>query len=84
MYASRGLHDNEKNIDTFSSMKIELLALVWAVGEKFKDYLQYKPFVVLKDNNPLSHFMSKGKLTAMEQKWAAILSGYEFEIQYCS
>jgi hypothetical protein len=83
-YASRGLRPNERKIETFSSMKIETLALAWAVGVKFKDYLQISPFRVITDNNPLTYFMSKEKLSAQEQKWAATLSRYEFTIEYRS
>jgi hypothetical protein len=28
-YASRSLHPNEKNMDNYSSMKLEMLALKW-------------------------------------------------------
>ena len=82
-YASRGLCPNERKSDTFSSMQLETLALVWAVGDKFKDYL-HRPFTVITDNNPLSYFMSKEKLSAKEQKWAAMLARYEFTIEYRS
>ena len=82
-YASRGLRPNERKSDTFSSMQLETLALVWAVGDKFKDYL-HQPFTVITDNNPLSYFMSKEKLSAKEQKWAAMLARYEFTIEYRS
>ncbi|VDI19542.1 Hypothetical predicted protein [Mytilus galloprovincialis] len=37
-YASRSLHPNEKNMENYSSMKLEMLALKWAVTENF-DYL---------------------------------------------
>ena len=65
-------------------MKLELMALVWALGEKFREYLYFCPFIVLTDNNPLSYFMTKTKLSATEQKWAAILSKLDFKIQYRS
>ncbi|XP_078658200.1 tenascin-X-like [Branchiostoma floridae x Branchiostoma belcheri] len=38
-YASRGLKPTERNMDNYSSFKLELLGLKWAVTEKFKDYL---------------------------------------------
>ena len=82
-YVSRGLRPNERKSDTFSSMQLETLALVWAVGDKFKEYL-HQPFTVITDNNPLSYFMSKEKLSAKEQKWAAMLARYEFTIEYRS
>ena len=83
-YASRGLRENERKSDNFSSMKLELMALVWAISDKFREYLQMGSFIVLTDNNPLTYFMSKSKLTAMEQKWAASLARFDFKIQYRS
>ena len=38
-YASRGLRGAEKNYADLSSFKLELLALKWAVSEKFREYL---------------------------------------------
>lgn len=38
-FASRSLHLAERNDQNYSSFKLELLALKWAVTEKFKDYL---------------------------------------------
>ena len=70
-YASRGLHGAERNMNNYSSMKLELLALKWAVTEKFCEYLLESEFVVYTDNNPLTYLQSKSKLTAVEQLWAA-------------
>ena len=39
----------------YSSAKLELLALKWAVCEKFKDYLIGSRFTVLTDNNLLTY-----------------------------
>lgn len=33
-YASTALRENERNMDNYSSMKLELLALKWAVTER--------------------------------------------------
>ena len=38
-YASRSLFPNEQMMQNYSSAKLELLALVWAVNEKFRDYI---------------------------------------------
>ena len=83
-YASRGLRENEKKMDDFSSMKLELMAMVWAIGDKFREYLQHSPFEVITDNNPLTFFMTKSKLTAAEQKMAATLARFNFTIKYRS
>lgn len=71
-YASRGVRPTERNMDNYSSMKLELLAVKWAVTEKFHDYLLGNNFVVFTDNNPLSHLQT-AKLGAVEQRWASQL-----------
>ena len=63
-YASRGLTGPEKNRTAYSSMKLELLAVKWAVTEKFRDYLLGVPFVIYTDNNPFSYIQTSAKLTA--------------------
>ena len=50
-YASRELKGGEKK---YHSSKLEFLALKWAVTDQFKEYLQYRPFTVRMDNNPLT------------------------------
>ena len=37
-YASRSLRPSERNMENYRSMKLELLALKWAVTEKFRDH----------------------------------------------
>uniref|UniRef100_A0A3B1JKH5 Gypsy retrotransposon integrase-like protein 1 n=1 Tax=Astyanax mexicanus TaxID=7994 RepID=A0A3B1JKH5_ASTMX len=80
-YASRRLRNAEKNDRNYSSMKLELLALKWAVAEKFCGYLLGSRFVVFTDNNPLCH-LSTAKLGAIEQRWLAQLSVFDFEVKY--
>ena len=80
-YASRSLSQTERNDINYSSFKLELLALKWAVTEKFKDYLWGSQFTVYTDNNPLVH-LSTAKLGAVEQRWAAQLANYHFELKY--
>ena len=55
-YASRRLCPTEKNQANYSSMKLEFLALKWAITEKFHHYLLGAEFDVFTDNNPLVHF----------------------------
>ena len=38
-YASHSLHPTERSMCNYSSAKLELLVLKWAVTEKFRDYL---------------------------------------------
>lgn len=80
-YASRGLKPSEKNMNNYSSMKLEFLALKWAMSEKFREYLLGQKCVVFTDNNPLS-YLSTAKLGATEQRWAAQLSAFDFTIKY--
>ncbi|XP_029941466.1 uncharacterized protein LOC115383427 [Salarias fasciatus] len=82
-YASRGLKPTERNMSNYSSMKLEFLALKWAMTEKFREYLLGHKCIVYTDNNPLSH-LSSAKLGATEQRWAAQLASFDFEIRYRS
>ena len=66
---------------TIVSMKLEFLALKWAVTEKFCSYLLGAEFEVLTDNNPLSH-LETVKLGAVEQRWASQLALFNFKITY--
>ena len=53
-YASRCLWPTERTKTNYSSFKLEMLALKWAVMEKFRNYLLGSQFEVLTDNNPLA------------------------------
>ncbi len=66
-YASQGLRKSERNTSNYSSRKLELLALKWAVTERFKNYLVGGKFVVLIDNNPLVH-LKIAKVGAVESR----------------
>lgn len=80
-YASRSLHPTERNDQNYSSFKLEFLALKWAVTEKFKDYLWGNKFLAFTDNNPLVHLYT-AHLGATEQRWAAQLANFNFELKY--
>ena len=80
-YASRTLRGAEKNMDKYSSMKLELLGMKWAITDKFRDYLIGSKFVVFTDNNPLAH-LDNAKLGATEQRWVGALSVFDFDIKY--
>lgn len=83
-YASRALRENEKNMRNYSSMKLELLALKWAVTEKFRDLLIASQFTVYTDNNPLSYINTSARLGATETRWVAELAQFNFDIKYRS
>ncbi|VDI55124.1 Hypothetical predicted protein [Mytilus galloprovincialis] len=66
-------------MDNYSSRKLELLALTWAITEKFRDYLLGSKFTVFTDNNPLC-YLQTSKLSAHEQRWLSKLAVFNFEI----
>ena len=70
-------------MQNYSSMKLELLALKWAVTEKLRDYLLGGSFVVYTDNNPLSYIQT-AKLGATEMRWVAQLAQFNFQICFRS
>ena len=78
-YASRKLKGGEVN---YHSSKLEFLALKWAVTNQFQEYLQYLPFKVRMDNNPLMYVMSTPNLDATGHRWVAALANYNMTIEY--
>ena len=78
-YASRRLRPAERNAVNYSSMKLEMLALKWAVVDKFRHHLLSGKFSVITDNNLLVHFET-AKVGALEQRWAADLAQFDFNI----
>ena len=78
-YASRGLKGGELR---YHSSKLQFLALKWAIMEQFREYLQYQPFRVKTDNNPLTYVMSTPNLDAVGHRWVASLAGFNFTIEY--
>lgn len=80
-FASRSLKPSERNMSNYSSMKPELVALKWAVTEKFREYLLGHRCTVYTDNNPLSH-LATAKLGATEQRWAAELASFDLTLKY--
>lgn len=54
-YATKALNRAEQNYRAF---KLEFLALMWAVTEKFSDYLAVKHFSVFTDSNPLTYVLT--------------------------
>ena len=71
-YASRGLKGGKLK---YHSSKLEFLALKWAVTEQFREYLQYQPFLVCTDNNPLTYVMMTPNLDAVRHRWVAAMAG---------
>ena len=64
-YANQSLRPSERSMHNYSSAKLELLALKWAITEKFQDYLLGSQFQVYMDNNPLV-YIQESKLGALQ------------------
>ena len=58
------------------------MALKWAVTEQFREYLQYQPFTIRTDNNPLTYILTTLKLDALGHRWVAALAGYNMKWEY--
>ena len=78
-YASRSLKGGKLK---YHSSKLEFLVLKWAVTEQFRKYLQYQPFLVHTNNNPLTYVMTPPNLDAVRHRWVLAMAGYNFEIEY--
>ena len=82
-YASRSLTKSEQN---FSQLEKEALAIVFSI-KKFHQYVYGRKFILQTDHKPLTMILgSKSKLptlaAARVQRWAILLSAYEYEIEY--
>ena len=80
-YASHSLRLSERSMHNYSSAKLELLVLKWAVTEKFRDYLLDSRFQVYMDNNLLTYVM-ESKLGASQIQWLSELALFNFVIKY--
>ena len=58
------------------------MALKWAVTEQFCEYLQYQPFTVRTDNNPLTYILMTPNLDALGHCWVAALASYNMKLEY--
>ena len=78
-YASRTVSQSESR---YPAHKLEMLALKWAVCDKFKDYLLGSRFLIETDNNPLTFLLTTARLDATGHRWVAELSMFNFDIKY--
>ena len=78
-FGSRELKGGEAK---YHLSKLEFLALKWAIMEQFREYLQYRPFTVLTDNNPLTYVLTTPNFDALGHRWVAALAGYNMSIRY--
>ena len=78
-YGSWALTAHEKN---YHSIKLEFLALKWAIMEHFKECLLYQPFLVRTVNNPLPYIMTTTNLDATGHQWVGALAKFNFQLEY--
>ena len=78
-YASCELKGGEPK---YHSSKLKFLALKYAVTEQFREYLQYWPFIVRTDTNPLTYILTTLNLDALGHHWVAMLAGYNMKLEY--
>ena len=79
VYASHSLKGSESK---YHLWKLKFLALKWAVVNQFHEYLQYKPFQVRTDNNPLTYVMMSPNLDATGHQWVAALANFNMSLEY--
>ena len=75
VYASCALHGSKAN---YLSLKLESLALKWAITEQFKEYLMYQPFTMCTDKNPLTYILMMHNLDATGHRWISALARIHF------
>ena len=78
-FASRELKGGQPK---YHSSKLEFLALIWAVTEQFREYLQYQTFTICMDNNPLTYILTTPNLDMLGHHWVAALAGYNMKLEY--
>ena len=77
-----GSHELKGGEAKYHSSKLEFLALKWAITEQFREYLQYRPFTMLTDNNLLTYILTTLNLDALCHRWVAALASYNMTIKY--
>ena len=70
-FASRTLSSGKKNKANYSSIKLEFIAIVWAISDKFRHYLMGPKCTVYTDNSYVEYIARKRELTALKQRWVA-------------
>ncbi len=84
-YASRSLHKSEQN---YSQLEKEALAIIFSI-KKFHQYIYGRKFTLQTDHKPLTVIFGPNSslptlAVARIQRWALLLSAYEYNIEYRS
>ena len=84
-FISRTLKSAERN---YSQIEKEALSIVWSI-KRFHRYLYARPFELYTDHKPLEFILHPNKqipemATSRIQRWAIILSAYQYTIKYRS
>ena len=61
----------------YHSLQLEFLDLKWAVTEQFQEYLQYQPFTIQTNNNPLTYILTTPNLDTLGNCWVVALARYD-------
>jgi hypothetical protein len=80
-FASKSLIGAQHN---YCATDLELLAVKWAVTQKFRQYLLGRKFTVITDHEALKFLLNKEgeNLSKRMQRWILSLTGYDFTIDY--
>ena len=84
-FASRTLNKSERN---YPQIEKEALSIVFGI-RKFHQYLYGRKFVLVTDHKPLVTLLGPKTgiptlAAARRQRWALLLSGYQYDIEYRS
>lgn len=77
-YASRCLSQAEKD---YSVYELEALAVLFAL-EKFRFYLEHKPFCLETDNQALSWVLARPRKAGRIARWAVRISAFKFNVKH--
>ena len=80
-FASQSLCPSKRSMHNYSSVKLELLVLKWAITENFHDYLLGLQFQVNMENNPVT-YAQESKLGTSQIRWLSEMALFNFTIKY--